>query len=199
MDAAFEDEDTAGLFQVEFVPLPQEEVAQEKGASCGILGKLSVKSGLPLGPINQTIRIDARVDRDVTVHLPIEGQTISDIVIASSSKFESRRNLLNFGPLKRGESAQTVLQVFVRGEHRHDTKLSVGDVDPADAIRVRIGDQESLNNDKTIRYQVTLEIPPGLERINRLGGANSEYGHVVLHTTHPTTKQIPIRVRFSVD
>jgi hypothetical protein len=199
LSTKFENPTTADLFDVRFEPLPAEEIEKEKGATCGVLGRLSVKSGLPLGPIIQTIRIDVRVEKDVTVYMPIKGSTVSDIVVASSSRYESRTTVLNFGALAPGESAKEVLQVFVRGEHRETTKLSLGKVDPADYLKVDIGPAEELNNGRTVRYKVTIEIPAGLDRVNHLGAEYGSYGEVVLNTTHPVTKQVPIRVRFAVD
>ncbi len=199
LDARFEEADTADRFEIHFEPMPKEEYEKEKGASCGLLAKLVIKSGLPLGPINQTIRIQARVEKDVDIYMPLKGRVVSDIMIASSRQFEASRNLVNFGPLKRTDSAKIVLQVFVKGEHRFETKLSVGEVDPAEYLKVSIGPPEELNGGKAIRYKVTIEIPAGLEAIDRLGAEYAKHGRIVLETTHPVTKQIPIEVRFAVD
>ena len=57
LESTWEDADTAAYFDVSYEPLSKEEVKKEKGASCGLLAKVTVKPGLPLGPINQTIHI----------------------------------------------------------------------------------------------------------------------------------------------
>ncbi len=101
--------------------------------------------------------------------------------------------------MRRGESAKAVLQVFVKGEYRHDVAFSVGKVDPESYLEVNISPPEELNQGKTIRYLVTIEIPSGLNPINRLGSAEAGYGRIVLETTHPQTKQVPIRVKFAVE
>ena len=195
----FEDADAPDLFEVTFQPLPKEEVEKEKGASCGLLAKLIFRSGLPLGPINQTIRIRARAEKDATISVPVTGRVVSDIVMASSDKFVAPWNLLDFGPLKRTESARAVLQIFVRGDYRHETEFSVGEVDPPEYLKVDIGPPEELNQGRVVRHKVTIEVPAGLERIDRMGAEHARHGRVVLQTTHPTTKQIPIKVRFAVD
>ncbi len=198
LQADFEEAATASRFEVTFEPLPPEEVEKEKGATCGVLGRLVVKSGLPLGPINQTIRIEARVDRDVTVHLLIGGQSDTDIVIAGPN-YDSRRNVLSLGALGPGDSVHAVLHVFVHGEHHQETTLSVGELDPPGYLQVSIGQPRELGNGKTTSHQVTVEIPAGLKRINRLGGTHADYGRLVLKTTHPAIPEIPIQVRFAVD
>lgn len=198
LNTEFADTDTADLYEIAYEPLPEEEIEQEKGVDCGLLAKLTIKPGLPLGPIKQTIRIQTPEDKK-PIEVLVRGQAVSDIVIASSKIFEARVNRVNFGPLKRTESAEAELQLFVRGEHRHETKISVGEVDPADYLKVHVGPPEELNNGRTIRYKVKIEIPAGLEPINCLGGEYGKHGRVVLQTTHPITKEIPISVRFAVD
>jgi hypothetical protein len=198
LDTTWEDKFTAQFFDVSYEPLPKEEVEKEKGASCGLLAKVTVKPGLPLGPINQTIHVKALVDKEATLHIPVKGRALSDIRIASSPVFSADLNLLKFGTLKRTEAAKAVLQLYVTGEHRHETSLSIGEVDPADYLKVSIGPPKELNNGKTVQYLVTIEVPPGLEPINRMGGEKAALGRVVLETSHPQTKQVPIRVKFSV-
>ena len=136
LETTCETPDTAHCFDVSYEPLAKEEVKKEKGATCGLLAKVTIKPGLPLGPINQTIRIKANVDKEAVVEMPVNGQTLSDIRIASSPEFDANRGLLTFGALKRSESAKEVLQLYVTGAHRNEIHLSVGRVDPADYLKV---------------------------------------------------------------
>jgi hypothetical protein len=199
LETVFENDELARYFELAYEPLAKEEIEQEKGASCGLLAKLVVKPGLPLGPINQTIRIRANVDKEAVVHLPVRGRAVSDIIVASSRQFEANKGLLTFGALKRTESAKAVLHVYVTGPHRHTTQLSVGERDPATHLEVNISPPQELNNGKTVKYLVTIEVPPGKEPTNRLGSTGAPHGRVVLETTHPQTKQVPISVKFAVD
>ncbi len=197
--AEFENVETADKFAVAFEPLPKEEVEKEKGASCGLLAKLTLKPGLPLGPINQTIQVRTMVDKEVTVHLPIHGQVESDIIIASTPVFEPRNNLVRLGALKQNQTAKAVLQLFVKGRHRYETRFSVGKIDPEGYLQVNISPPQELSNGKALRYQVTIEVDTTLPPINRLGSDLAKHGRIVLETTHPQTKQIPIDVKFSVE
>ena len=128
----------------------------------------------------------------------MKGKVIADITIASSSLFEADRSLLNFGPLKRSESAKAVLQVFVKGEHRHATSISVGRIDPEQYLKATVGPPEELSNGRTTGLPYRRDTG-GLPPINRLGSEHAKYGRVVLETTNPAAKEIPIRVRFAVD
>ncbi len=198
LETSWEDPYTAPFFDVAFEPLPQEVVEQEKGASCGLLVRLIAKPGLPLGPINQTIHIKAHADKEALLHIPVKGRVMSDIRIASSAVFNADLGLLKFGTLKRSEGAQAVLQLYVTGDHRHETQLTVGEVDPAEYLQVTISPRKELNQGKTIQYLVTIEVPSGGEPINRMGGNRAGLGRIVLKTTHPQTKEVLIRVKFAV-
>ena len=199
LETEFENPELEQYFELLFEPLSTAEVEAEKGASCGLLGKLTVKSGLPLGPINQTIRIRAMAEKEAVLHIPIRGQAMSDIIIASSREYEPNRSLLTLGTVKRSETASAVLHLFVTGPYRHETHLSVGAMDPPDCFRVEIGPRQELNDGKTMKYLVTIQIPPNHPPINRMGSAQAPHGRIVLETTHPLTKYVPIQVKFLIE
>jgi hypothetical protein len=200
LETTWDETDIAQYFDVSYEPLTPEMVAREKGASCGLLATVTAKPGLPLGPINQTIHIRAKADKEAAVDLPVKGETMSDIRLASSpGVFNPHSNLLKIGAIKRAEGATAVLQLYVTGDHRHETQISVGEVKPAEYLKVSIGPPKELNSGKTIQYLVTVEVPPGLAPENHMGGDQAPVGRIVLETTHPQTKQIPIRVKFSVE
>ncbi len=199
LETVFENEAVADRFELGFEPLPSEEVEKEKGASCGLLAKLTVKPGLPPGPINQTIRLRAQADKGATIHLPVEGQVEGDISIARSSEFIPSKGLLKLGALKKGESAKAALILFVKGPHRHETQFSVGSIEPEGYLHVDIGPPQELNGGKTLKYLVTVEVPAGLDPINRMGSELTDYGRIVLESTHPQTKQLLIDVKFAVE
>jgi hypothetical protein len=207
-ETTWENAELASFFEVKYEPLSAAEVAQEKGATCGVVGRVSIKPGLPLGPINQTIRVRASAEKEAVVDLPILGRTQADIRIAASpgvesnakrGRYDSFKNLLVFGALRRTEPGKAVLQVYVTGPHRTETQFSVGTVEPAEYLKVDIGPPKELNYGRAIQYLVTIEIPAGLAPVNHLGGEQAEMGRIVLETTHPLTKRIPIQVSFSVE
>jgi len=199
LETTWENAETADCFDVAYEPLTEEELAKEKGAHCGLAAMLTIKPGLPLGPIKQTIRIKASADKEALLDIPIKGRATSDIRLAASPQFDPARGMLNLGTLERTESPKAVVHLYVTGEHRNETHLSVGEVEPAEYLQVNIGPPKELNNGKTIQYVITIEVPPGLPPINRMGGKGIGLGRVILETTHPITKQVPIRVKFAVE
>ena len=160
-ETEFEDAEQSSYFGVAFSPLSPEDLKQEKGATGGLLATVTVKPGLPMGLIDQTLRIAAEVGKAVEIHVPIKGQVVGDIVLAAP-QYEASLNLLRFGALPRNRSAKATIHMFVRGDYRHDTKFEVARVEPAGYLKVNIGPGQELNNGKAIKYDVTVEIPPGL-------------------------------------
>lgn len=195
----WEHRETAGSFELAWEPLPAAEVAVEKGATAGLLGKVAIKPGLPLGPINQTIVLKVRTDRDLDVRIPIVGWALSDIRLASSPGFDASRNVVSLGVVPRDKTVQAVLQMYVTGPHRHETHFSVAEVDPASHLTVTVSEPRELNQGKALQYTVTIAALGTAGPVNRLGSDVAPAGHVVLATTHPQTKQIPIDVRFAVE
>jgi hypothetical protein len=89
--------------------------------------------------------------------------------------------------------------MFVKGPHRHDIQFSIGPTDPKGYFEVQVDSPKTASPGRTVRYLVTVAIPPGSEPINRLGSETAPYGRIVLLTTHPQIKQIPICVKYAVD
>ncbi|MHB8970200.1 MAG: DUF1573 domain-containing protein [Pirellulaceae bacterium] len=199
LETVWEVPETAAYFDISYEPLALPEVKKEKGATCGLLARVTMKPGLPLGPINQTIRVRANLDKEVVVAVPVKGRTLSDIRIASSPEFDSNRNLLSLGALKQTDERKVVLRLYVTGSHRHETQLSIGELDPPGYFKVDIGPPKELNGGKAVQFLVTIEIPAGQSPINRQGAEEAGWGRVVLKTTHPQTQEVPIRVKFSVE
>lgn len=199
LQCEWENKATAECFGLTWEPLPEEEVQKEKGATSGLLGKVTINPGLPLGPINQTIELKIRTDKDNNVRIPIVGRALSDIRLASSSQFSANRNLLTLGVVPRGETVEAVLQMYVTGPYRQETHFTVQEVDPASHLTVTVSEPKELNQGKALQYSITITASSAAGPINRLGSGSATSGHVILATTHPQTKEVPISVRFAVE
>jgi hypothetical protein len=46
--------------------------------------------------------------------------------------------------------------------------------------------------------KLNIQVRQDARAVNRLGTGESEYGKIMIETTHPDTKLIPIYVKFSV-
>jgi hypothetical protein len=195
----FSNPETASFFNLTWRPATAEEMQDKKEATCGLTGTLTVKPGLPLGPINQTIQLKSNVADVDKLELTVTGSVISDISIVGPSQFSEKRSVLSFGTVQRDRGARATLRILVKGPHREDVKLTLREVDPQDVLSVKLGEARKINEGVVYMYPLQIEIPTGSRLVNRLGTDQAKMGRIVIETTHPTAKTIPIQVKFAVE
>lgn len=195
----FTNPDTASYFSLDWKPSPADELQGKQGATLALTGTLIVKSGLPLGPINQTIQLKTNVAEVDKLELEISGSVVSDIAIVGPSQFVEKHGLLMFGIIERARGAKATLRILVKGPHRQDVKLTVQDVDPADVLNASLGEAQEINAGAVRLYPLEIEVRPGSRLVNRMGSEQAKFGKIVIESTHPTVKKIPIKVKFAVE
>ncbi|MCY2988748.1 MAG: DUF1573 domain-containing protein [Planctomycetota bacterium] len=194
----FTNQELAPYFSLAIQPLSADEVKQEPDAKYGLVAELTVKPGLPLGPINQTIRLTTDVPEASKFEVSVTGSVVSDIAIVGSQNFDEERDVLRLGTIAQAEGARASLRILVKGPHRRDVRMTVKETDPADVLAVSLGEATEINNGAVFMYPLTVEIPKGARPVDRLGSDQFKLGKIVIETTHPTSKIIKLYVRFSV-
>lgn len=199
----FTSQESARFFEVASEPIPQDQLAEPDARSgCRLL--VTLKPGLPLGPIRQTIRLElqmAGVTPNPMVDLPIEGTIDSDISIVGRD-WNADAARLRIGDVPRAKGAKRELFLVLRGPKRNEVTVTPGKVDPA-WIKVTVGKAEPWNvradgEGGVTRIPLTIEIPPGAPVVNHLGGEQAKYAEVILETTHPDVAQIRMHLQFIV-
>ncbi len=194
--------ESAPYFEVSTQPIPSGELS-EPGARSGCRLEVTVKPGLPLGPIRQTIRVTIAMPAspNATVDLPVEGEVDADISIVGPS-WHADQAKLTFGAVKSSQGAKRSLFVILRGAHRHDVQIKPVTIDP-EWIKVTLGEpsdiQRGSGGEGVTQIPLTIEIPPGSPAVNRLGSSQGKFGSVVLETNHPQVKLIPLNLLFVVE
>ena len=186
--------ETADFFEITFEPLPEEEVKKERDATTGVEMIVKIKSGLPLGPITQTIRLKTDAAEQPTLDIPVVGKVVSDISLAGP-KLDADLALLTLGTVEQAVGTKATIYLIVKGPHRDETELRVASTDPAANLKATLT-KATGENSKIKRYSLTVEIPPGSPSISRL--ASGQMGKIVIETTHPQVKHINLNVRFAV-
>lgn len=197
VSSEFENLETAPFFSLVWTPLTGDELG--KNASVGLRGTLSVKPGLPLGPLNQTIHLHTNIADADKLDLEITGAVVSDISVVGPRTFSDSRNVLQFGTIPRAEGAKTTLRILVKGPHRQDVRLHVQEVDPADVLQASLGEAQQINDGAVFMYPLEVEIAPHARLVDRLGSEQTKLGRIVIGTTHPTAATVPIYVKFAVE
>lgn len=193
----FENEDTADFFEVEFREMSADEVQAEPKARCGLAVVVHIRPGLPLGALEQVLHLKTNLADNSEVDVPIHGSVISDISVVGRN-FSTSKNLLTMGIVKQSEGARADLHILVKGPHRHDVKLKVVSTEPSDILRATVGEPD-LDNDKILRYPLTIEIPPGSRQASWLSSDPKTAAKVILETTHPQAKDVQVMVRFAIE
>jgi hypothetical protein len=192
----FLQEKTAQYFRVEARDMTAEELASQEDAKNGQVLRVVVEPGLPLGNINQTLRIKQEKEGRSPLDIHITGKAVGDIT-AFGAAYNSDREYLDLGNVRSGQGAKAKIFIAVKGTHRGDTKLSIQEVDPAATLKVTLGEPTSFSG-KTVLWPLTVEIPPGAEPVNRLGSETDKVAHVNIATTHPDIPVFTVRLRFAV-
>jgi hypothetical protein len=186
---------TADKFDFRSEPMSAKDVAAEKDAQSGVVLYITVKPGLPLGAFRQKIKINLNLNNN-SIELPIEGNTISDIVVAGSN-WDDEHSLLTFGTVSRRDGAKAELFLLTHGSHRNKLHPTVKVIAP-DVLKVHF-DQPSAGPDgSSVRLPFTVEIPPGTPPMLHLGGQEGKVGEILIDSGDPDAKTIKIRVRFAV-
>jgi hypothetical protein len=182
--------------------LVEAEIQAQPEAKSGYRIHLGVKSGLPVGPLNQTIRLQTNVPTAEVVDIPIRLTVSSDISIIGASPgitFFADKNVLRLGKLQSAKGTKVRMFVLVKGPHREETQLQVASVDPAEALSASIGEAEKLRDGLVLKYPLEITVPPNAAPISRMGGEQGELGRITIHTTHPIAKEVRLLVQFAVE
>ncbi len=184
-------------FEMTWRRMTESEYSERIGANDGIVGTVVLKTGLPLGPIRQTIRLTLNQGDRHIVDIPIRGNIASDILVSGRS-YEPQRSILNLGNVASRAGIEHSLFFFVKGPHRDSTKFEVTEIKPAEGLECTIGEAKPIAGGRTIQYKVTIRVPPGTPPGSYLGTKLSDLATIRISTTHPSTKEVPIYVRYAV-
>jgi hypothetical protein len=186
----------AEFFSAEWRPLAPEEMSNEKALKSGVEVTVRVKSGLPLGPIGQTIRLTTNLPNTAPLEVPIEGQIVGDIMVIGKD-VESNRNSIRLGTTSSQQGKTGKYHILVKGPHREETKLQIASVSPAEGLQAELG-EPLTDNPQMIRYPLTITIPAGARPITRMGLTEDTAGVLRITTTHPQVKELVVLVRYAV-
>jgi hypothetical protein len=190
------DPSTAGMFELQFQPLSSTQVREEPDARSGFLARIVVKSGLPLGPIRQTISVTTNFKTHPVIEIPLQGVVVSDISIVGRG-WNADTGVLMLGAVGRSGFEQT-LNIFTRGPYRKEVRFTPGRVDP-DLLHVKLGPTSPLGDGTVYRTPLTIQIPRGSRPANFLGSKQSRLGEIIIETTHPQAPRLQLRVSFATE
>jgi hypothetical protein len=195
----FAESATAEYFEVQVSEMPAAMLRGEEGAKSGKIITLVVKPGLPLGPIEQKIRLETTLPGEPAITIPIQGRVIGDITVVGPPRWVEEQSLLVLGSVKQGKGIKSSgMQLIVKGPKRDQLDLKVLSVTP-DFLKIHFDKAEPIPGEEVVRVPFTVEVPPNApigEHNGRLGGPMA---HIELNTGHPSTPKLNLYVSFAVE
>jgi hypothetical protein len=185
--------ETAGFFDVRFVPAAVQDGAKRSSA---VNVYITLKSGLPLGSFDQTLVVTTNMAPDVPpIQIPVQGTVAGDISFLGTGITASTQTF-RMGDIPHGAGTKRTFHVLIKGPHRSEAKLSLAKSEPSN-LRVQVGQPDS-SNERVRIYPITVEVPADAPPINMMGEVEGHFGRIVLDTTHPTIKQLEVRVLYLI-
>jgi hypothetical protein len=181
-------------FEMSLAPLTPEELLAEKGAKSGLKLTVIVKPGLPLGPMQQKIRVTTNYPNVTPFEIPVRGTMVSDISFVAGAKLEDEKNLLSLGTIDGDIGTMEKVKLAIKGAHSETVTFKVAEIYPEGILKVTLG---APYGKKPVLVPMTVEIPPGSPAAVHNGG-QEKLGRIVIETTHPEAKQLILYVQFIV-
>ena len=187
------------FFQVDCLPLAADELRKYKGVTSGVLVRVTVKSGLPLGSFRQTITLHTNLTVAPEVEIPLFG-SVGEVSLIGPG-WNSESGVLDLGVVGGGSFAPRKLIVLARGAKAKEMKFKVARVEPS-FLKVNLG-KTTVADTGTLLTELLIEIPvdeilKSKTPANYMGGGNGKLGEILLETTQPQVHAVRIRVRFAV-
>jgi len=191
------DEKTAPLISLASAPLDAADLAEQTGATGGLLITVDIRPGLPLGPLRQTIKVVFRMPEEIEVEIPVEGSVTGDIAIAGKA-WDSSNEVISLGSVSSRTGREASLFITAKGPHRKTVMPVVREVVP-ESLRVVIGEGKEVGSGAVIRFPLLITIPSGSPPANHLCSPQAPAGKIVLETGHPDTPILTIPVCVTID
>ena len=187
---------TASYFDVALQSLSAEELKEEPSARSGVLVAVTVKPGLPPGPIHQKLLLQTNVASSPTLMLPIQGNIGGEIAVVGRG-WDPDTGILTLGEVSRRTGIERKLILVVRGPLRKEVEFKPMRVAPS-VLKVSLGQRSEINSGAVVQIPLTIDIPQDSPPMNHLGSEQGELGEIILETTHPQVPKLRILVRFAI-
>lgn len=214
--ARFSSEQMDKLADIEITPFdPTEDDAEFAKAKKGYDIKAKVKPGLRQGAVSTTMLLDFKVRDDegnfvydddeirkpliFTAEVSTTGFIAGPLSMVENAKIKSAEGgyIVNLGKQELADSKKTIVFIKLKGSERHSTKLTIGGIEPAEAIKAKLG--KPSERGATVVYPLELEIIPGDKPIDLTGKSKDDYGTLWIQSDNPKVPKMLIGVKFAID
>ena len=193
---AFQDASTAEHFTVTYGEMAVDQL-KVPNAKSGCLVTVTLKPGLPLGTIQQTITFETNLSAVPQVILPVSANVVADISIVGRG-WNSSKAVLAIGKVDRAQGAERTLKLLVRGPDRNTVAFEIEHVEPK-LLQVTLGERKEMASGTVTQTPLSIVIPKGSPESDHLGSTVAPYARIRLKSTHPEAKSIDVKIQFSIE
>jgi hypothetical protein len=193
----FTERDNAQHFRLHLEPLPAEELSDYPGASSGILGKLTIEPGLPLGAFSQKLLLKTNYPEASQLEIPIRGTVAAEISVVAPGWDESR-SLLRLGTFRRDSGLQRRFFIRVSRTLADRAAFALEKVFP-EFIEVEVGSISRVGDSPAVLVPITIRFPKGCPAGNYLGLEGQPAGYILLTTGVPEAPELKINLSFLIE
>ncbi len=203
-DVTFLKEPPAGLIDISFTELTEQQVKQEPRAYSGQEMVVKLAPGLPPGSFSFPVRLTTNLPDAPKVDVFLNGSVDPDISVFGKGFRAAREagsqhiGTLHLNSISSAEGLETGFNLVVKGAYRDDVRFEVKEVDPASHLELSLGEPMKIGNGKTLHHRLMIKVAPGVKQVSRLGGNLGAPARIVLSTSHPFVKEVSIEVLMAV-
>lgn len=187
-------ESVSERFEVKVDPIDKQDLPNAN-AVAGYKVTLMAKPGLPVGQVMEWVTLKTNQPDSEELEIPVFGRVVGDITLHGSG-WSEEAGVLHLGMVPAEEGMKRRLILSSKGQHASDTKYELLSVDPPE-LKVELGETRRKNDD-VYHTIITIEVPAGTRPMIHLNTHQGDDGLVRLKTTHPTSSELNLRVRFAV-
>jgi hypothetical protein len=194
-DFVYADKDISPYFDVQFQPIPIEQVRAVRHARSGVLMRVTVKPGLPQGRFHQTMLLRTNLESAPAVTVPVKGSVESDISVAGQG-WDTEQGMVHLGTVSNQTGIERRLILITRGSHGKEAKFRPLRITP-ELLQVTVEKTTPLGNEAS-QTPLIIHIPKGTRPVSHLSAEQGGFGEIILETNLHKLPQFRILVRFAV-
>jgi hypothetical protein len=187
-------QELAKQLKISFDPVAKDKLPNPD-AQAGVKVVAVYQPSGTLGSFAGSLKLETNLKKAQRLNVPIYGTVKGDMSIIGTGWTEAN-GTLRLEPVRSTAGGVKELNVAIRGEHAANTELSVQKVEPP-VLKVTLGEPKPIR-DNLVWVPLKVAIPAGTRPMVRAGEDQGGEGKIVLGTTHPTTKEVRLRVLFTV-
>ena len=189
-------------------PVDPDRDAEHADARQAIDVRLTIAPGLNQGPVNYNCQLRFRAEDpkrlpadtpELVVLANLSGRIVGDISVKGGGRVSGRQGggvVVSMPPMEVGTGVSERAIVFLRGPHRNDCQLSIGDIDPADVLEATLG--EPTIREELVFYPITIRVRADAPVGERSGTSAEDFGTITIQADHSEVPPLLVRVKYLV-